>query len=55
MLCRSGRAYIEDAFKNAFLYFFRESARKTRSIVAFRDGERHFANDAYNTVKLLLT
>ncbi|XP_076438397.1 hypoxia up-regulated protein 1-like isoform X3 [Babylonia areolata] len=27
----------------------KESSRKTRSIVAFRDGERHFANDAYNT------
>ncbi|XP_076457852.1 hypoxia up-regulated protein 1-like isoform X2 [Babylonia areolata] len=27
----------------------KESARKTRSIVAFRDGERHFANEAYNT------
>ncbi|KAK7462527.1 hypothetical protein BaRGS_00038437, partial [Batillaria attramentaria] len=27
----------------------KESARKTKTIVAFRDGERHFANDAYNT------
>ncbi|XP_070201995.1 hypoxia up-regulated protein 1-like isoform X2 [Littorina saxatilis] len=27
----------------------KESSRKTRSIVAFRDGERTFANEAYNT------
>ncbi|XP_041373563.1 hypoxia up-regulated protein 1-like isoform X3 [Gigantopelta aegis] len=26
-----------------------ESSRKTRTIVAFRDGERQFANEAYNT------
>lgn len=48
------------AYKSGGLYrymstlyclFCRESARKTRNIVAFRDGERHFANDAYNTVR----
>ncbi|KAL8594265.1 hypothetical protein ACOMHN_044209 [Nucella lapillus] len=27
----------------------KESSRKTRTIVAFRDGDRHFANEAYNT------
>lgn len=33
--------------------YFRDSARKTQTMVAFRDGERQFANEAASSVSYL--